>query len=107
MYDDDQMGDEQAWPDLPLAIAATPARIAPGMYYGRTAKLSSYRSFGRRVVQIDFEIRRAGDIDGLVLARLPCFFRVPDWGVLAASSKLQRLLDRVEPRGRRQPRVRL
>jgi hypothetical protein len=94
------------WPDLALAVAATPARIRAGVYDGHSVTLHTFRAFGRRSLRIDFNIFEGGYERGVVIAKIPAFFRVPE-GSLASSSKLARLLDLVEPRARRQHRIKI
>ena len=97
------------WPDLGIAAQPSFPRIPAGRYQARTADLRTFVAFRRRILRLDVDVFRGEALNGVVLARLPLFFRLPDHGrPLSPSSKLARLYDLiVGPRVLRHDRLHL
>lgn len=80
--------------EFEIAVAGSAlARILPARYEARSLTCSKrYSEFYRReYLQIEFDVFQGPAASGDVIARLPCFFRLPHSGRLGRKSKLYRV----------------
>jgi hypothetical protein len=78
----------------------------PGPYEARSADLTTFTAFRRRSLVLYFDLYRGLAEHGIVLARVPMFFRLPSAGrPLRPTSKLARVFDLLAPRTRRLDRL--
>jgi hypothetical protein len=83
-------GGADTWPDLKIQVGPSLVRIEPGEYEARSADLTSFKAFRRRILRLDFDVFRGPASDGILVARLPYFMPVPERR-LSQASKLFRL----------------
>ncbi len=83
---------EGEWLHVVVKVPPPRPRIAPGAYQARSATLTKFNAFNRVILEFGFEVYRGEATDGIVLARIPHFVRLPGPKGLAPSSKLARLL---------------
>lgn len=98
--------EQDAWPDLKVPVAASLPRVAPGIYEARTVDVKSRTTFRRRCLVLYFDVYQGSFESGLILARLPMYFRLPVNGHrLWSTSKLARLFDLLDSRKIRMDRL--
>jgi hypothetical protein len=77
-------------PDFIRLARAPVPRLQAGYYEARSTSLRRARTYQRPYIEAWFDIFDGPAVNGQILARLPCYFRLPDNGRLAPSSKLFR-----------------
>jgi hypothetical protein len=84
------------WDDVDVKLSPKRPRIAPGFYEAKTVALRRFRAFDRENLELGFDVYAGAVTDGVVLARIPKFFRRPAKGKpLPPSSDLACLFYRV------------
>lgn len=99
-------GPNDRWPDLKIRVAPARPRIEAGVYVARTVGLEAFSAYKRKCVALFFDVYASAFEAGVILARVPMYFRLPPEGRrLSPSAKLVRLFDLLGPRPQRLDRL--
>lgn len=80
------------WLDMEVRLPPPRPRIAPGRYQARSAALEMRDAFGRKTLELGFDVFAGEATDGGILARVPFFVPTPGKRGLSPQSKLARML---------------
>jgi hypothetical protein len=82
----------ESWADVQVRLPPPRPRIAPGSYQARSATLTAFDAFNRKNLELGFDVFQGEATDGVLLARIPLFIRMPGKRGLSPNSRLARLL---------------
>jgi hypothetical protein len=68
------------WDDVEVKLGPKRPRIAPGLYEAVSVSLRTFSAFNRENLELGFNVFDGAATDGVVLARIPKFFRKPARG---------------------------
>jgi hypothetical protein len=77
--------------DLVVKVPAPRPRITPGSYEARSVSLTKFSAFNRMNLELGFDVFQGPAVNGVVLARIPLYTRLPGPKGLSPNSKLARL----------------
>ena len=95
------------WADVQVRLPPARPRITPGLYQARSASLRIFDAFNRKNLELGFDVFEGEATDGVLLARIPLFIRMPGKRGLSPNSRLARLLYLVGPQPTRWTKVNL
>jgi len=83
---------DAAWAHVEVRLPPPRPRVEPGIYQAISVSLTPFNAYDRRNLELGFDVFQGDATDGVLLARLPMFLRLPGKRGLSPNSKLARLL---------------
>src|SRR5262249_157594 len=68
------------WEDFDVKLSPRRPRIRAGIYEAKSVTLVRFSAFGRENLELGFDVYQGEATNGLVIARIPKFFRKPGKG---------------------------